>query len=130
MSTRTSLRPNIVLNAGNMTGNLTSNPTILQSITRPSYSLAWTGTSPVGTVSVQFSNDYSLNPNGTVDNAGTWNTATLNLNGSAVTTVPISGNTGNAFIDIEGTGAYAMRLIYTAGSGTGSLTVIVNGKVS
>ncbi len=33
---------------------------------------------------------------------------------------PIMGNTGNGFIDILGTGAYAVRLMYVATSGTGA----------
>lgn len=130
MSTRSSFRPQTVINAGAMVGNLTSLPTVLQSLTSASYALSWTGTAPIGTASIQFSNDYSLNPNGTVNNAGTWNTATISVSGSPTTTLAITGNTGSAFIDIDKTAAYAVRLIYAAGSGTGSLTAIFNGKVS
>jgi hypothetical protein len=130
MSTRTNLRPMAVISAGSMAGNLTSLPTILQSITGVSYALSWSGTAPVGTASVQVSNDYALNPTGTVANAGTWTTVELTVAGSASTTVPISGSPGTAFIEIEKTNAYAIRLIYTAGSGTGTLTAIINGKVS
>lgn len=89
-----------------------------------SYALSWAGTSPVGAASVQVSNDYSVNTAGIVVNAGTWTTLTL----SAPTT--ISGNTGNGFIDVDATAAYAMRLIYTATSGTGTLQVVANAKVS
>lgn len=138
MSTRTSLRPAQVIpspqgspaNGNSMAANITSAPTVLQSISQVCYSLSWTGTSPVGTVSVQASNDYSLDPNGQVNNAGTWNTMTLQYNGSAVTTIPVSGNSGNGLIDITDTAAYAVRLVYTASSGTGSLIAIVSGKVS
>lgn len=138
MSTRTNLRPQIVIpspqgspaNGASMAGNITSAPTVMQSLSQCSYSLSWSGSTPVGTVSVECSNDFSLNPNGTVLNAGTWNIMTLNYGGSAVTTVPVSGNSGNGFIDILDTAAYAVRLIYTAGSGTGTLQVIFNGKVS
>ena len=130
MATRTNLRPQIVINAGSMGGNLRSLPTIMQSLSQCSYSLSWTGVTPVGTVSVQCSNDFSLNPDGTVKNAGTWSVMTLNYGGSAVTTIPISGNSGNGFIDVLDTAAYAIRLIFTYGSGTGTLQVIFNGKVS
>lgn len=102
----------------------------MQSLTKISYGLSWSGTSPVGTVSIQVSNDYALDPNGGVENAGTWNTASLNYNGAVVTTIPISGNTGNGFIDVLETAGYAIRLIYTSASGTGSLTATVVGKVS
>lgn len=117
-------------NGNSMATNITSSPTIVQDMYAMSYSLSWTGTSPVGTVSVQGSNDFALNADGTVKTAGTWNTMTLNYGGSAVTTVPVTGNTGNGMIDIVATGIYAVRLIYTAGSGTGSLTVIMNAKDS
>lgn len=118
-----------VLTAGDMSGNLTTEPTILNQKTMCSYSLTWAGTSPVGTVSVQVSNDYALSPNGTLQAAGTWNTLTVNLAGSPVTTIPISGNTGTGFIDIDATAAYAIRLIYTFASGVGALNVTFCGKV-
>lgn len=129
MSTRTGLRPQKVITAGSMAGNLTSNPTILQSLTKVTYAVSWSGTTPVGTMSVQGSNDYALNPDGTVANAGTWTTFVLDVSGTPSSTVAVSGNTGNGVIDLE-TGIYAIRLIYTAGSGTGSLTAYFNGKVA
>lgn len=128
MSTRTSLRPHAVITAGSMAGNLTSAPTVLQGLTIGTYQVVWSGTTPVGTVSLQASDDYALNPDGSVAFAGTWTTLTLSYNGSSVTTVPVSGNTGSGIIEWE-TGAYAIRLIYTAGSGTGSLTATIVAKV-
>lgn len=130
MSTRTGLRPQRVLTAASMAGSLISLPTILQSLSKASYALSWSGTSPVGTVSVQGSNDYALNPDGTVQNSGTWTALTLSVAGVPSTTVAISGNTGSGIIDIVDTALYAIRLIYTFGSGTGSLTVFFNGKVA
>ena len=115
-------------NGNSMAGNITSSPTIILDMYAGSYALSWTGSSPVGTVSIQGSNDYSQNAEGNVMNAGTWNVLTVNYNGSAVTTIPITGNTGNGIIDITATGIYAVRLIYTAGSGTGSLTVTMIAK--
>jgi hypothetical protein len=118
----------IPANGNSMAGNITSLPVVILDLYALSYALSWTGTSPVGTVSVQGSNDYSVNAEGAVMNAGTWNTLTLNYGGSAVTTVPVTGNTGNGLIDVTATGIYAVRLIYTAGSGTGSLTVTMVAK--
>lgn len=115
-------------NGNSMAANITSSPTIVLDMYALSYGLSWTGTSPVGTVSVQGSNDFSVNAEGAVMNAGTWNTLTLNYNGAAVTTVPVTGNTGNGLIDVQATGIYAVRLIYTAGSGTGNLTVTMIAK--
>lgn len=130
MSTRSNLRPQVVINAGDMSQTtLTSTPTVLQSLSMVSYGVSWTGTTPVGTIAVQASNDYTVAPTGGTGNAGTWNTLPLDLNGTIVTSIPVSGNTGNGMIDIDGLAAYAIRLVYTKGSGTGSLTVTVNGKV-
>lgn len=130
MSTRTNLRPQVVLNAASMAADQTSTATVLQSITKVAYEVSWTGTSPVGTVSVQVSNSYSLDPAGAVASAGNWSTMTVNYNGALVTVVPITGNSGVGLIDITVTAGYATRLIYTHASGTGSITAIINGKVS
>ena len=109
-------------NGNSMGGNITSSPTILYLMSKCSYSFNWTGTSPVGTISIQGSNDFSLNNALGVYNPGIWNTLTLNYNGTAVTSVPVSGNSGNGLIDITATGIYAVRLLYTRASGTGTLT--------
>lgn len=130
MSTRPLLKPFSVIKNGDMSGSLISAVTIIQQLSMLGYGLSWVGTTPVGSVSVQFSNDYSLNSDGTVMNPGTWSTATVNYQGSPVTVVPVTGNTGNGFIDIDSTGAYAIRLIYTAGSGTGTLQCLINAKVA
>lgn len=130
MSTRSNLRPQPVIVNGSMAGNLISAPTVLQSLSGCSYSASWVGTAPVGTLSVQVSNDYSLTATGQVNNPGTWNTLTLSVAGALATTIPVTGSPGNDFIDILKTEAYAIRLIYTATSGTGTMQAIFNGKVS
>lgn len=117
-------------NSGSMAANITSAPTLLGGISVCSYSFSWAGTSPIGTISIQGSNDYALNPAGQVDVAGTWNTLYVNYQGNAVTTVPVSGNTGTGLIDLGVTGIRALRAIYTAGSGTGTMTCIFNGRVT
>ena len=126
---RPQLKPQSVVTNGNMAGNLTSEVTILSNLSMASYGLSWSGTAPVGAVAVQLSNDYSVNPNGTVNNPGTWNTATLNYLGSQVQSIPVTGSPGSGFIDVSDTAAYAIRLVYTATSGTGTLQVVINGKV-
>lgn len=123
MSSRPQLNPQPVIVNGNMSTTLTSVVTIIQKISAISYSYEWSGTSPSGIVTVQVSNDYSQNADGTVRNPGTWDTMPL----SAPTNV--SGNTGNGFIDMDGCAAYAMRTVYTPISGTGVLNVVIAGKV-
>lgn len=131
MSTRPQIKPEQVITNGVMASNITGTPTIISNISKVSYGFSWSGSTPVGTVSVQVSNDYRLLPNGQPDTSvtPTWNTLTLNYNGSAVTTVPVSGNTGNGLIDIDAIAAYAIRPIYTASSGSGSMQCTVVGKV-
>jgi hypothetical protein len=113
-----------------MGANITSDPTVMQSLTLASYSVSWTGTLVVGAFSVQASNDFSIDPEGRVQNAGTWNTLTLNYGGSPVTSIPVSGGSGTGFIDLDPTAAYAIRLVYTRTSGTGTMTATIVGKVA
>lgn len=123
MSSRPLFTPHTVVDAGDMSADIISDPTIITNLSMFSYAISWAGTAPVGTMSVQVSNDYSQNAAGKVMNAGTWTTVTL----SAPT--PVTGATGNGFIDIDATAAYAIRAVYTATSGTGELTVVAVGKV-
>lgn len=109
--------------------SITSAPTVLQGLTKLAYAASWSGTSPVGTLAVQGSGDYAIGANGVVSVAGTWTTMTLNLNGAAVSSLPVSGNTGSALIDME-TAVYAIRLVYTKASGIGTLSATINGKVT
>lgn len=140
MSSRPQLDPYIVYpnadanppNTSSMAASFTSQPTIIQKLSQISYAVSWTGTTPIGTISIQGSNDYSIKPGGAnaIQNPGTWNSLILSFAGSNTTTIPISGNSGNGLIDIASTGMYAVRLIYTAASGTGNMTVTINAKVS
>lgn len=132
MSDRPLIKPFASITNGDMSqATITSKVTIINQLSMMSYGYSWSGTSPIGTLIVQVSNDYSLNADGqTIKNAGTWNTLTLEYNGSAVTSVPVSGNTGNGLVDIFQTGAYAIRTVYTKVSGTGSLQATLNAKVA
>ncbi len=131
MATRPRIKKFPVIIDGDMSqATITSNTTIIEDITMISYSVSWSGTTPVGTLCVQVSNDYALNIDGSVANAGTWTPVPLVIAGLPVTQIPISGNTGNGFIDIDLISAYAIQLLYTKASGTGLLQAIVNAKVS
>lgn len=130
MSDRPYQDPVSVITDGAMSGNITSSVTVLKQKTLFSYGYSWSGSTPVGTLSLQFSNDFSLYANGTVKNAGTWTTATFDVAGAPVTSIAVSGNTGTAFLDVTRTGAYAMRAVYTRTSGTGTLQCKLTAKVS
>lgn len=124
MSSRPQAAPFSVITNGSMAGNITSTPTIIQKLSMIGYDISWTGTAPVGVMSVQVSNTFSENADGTVKNAGNWTTLTLS------TTPAVSGATGSGFIDVDATGAYAIRLVYTRTSGTGILNAVITAKVS
>jgi hypothetical protein len=124
MSSRPQFSPYSVITDGDLSSNITSKVTIIQKLSLVSYTIIWSGTSPVGTITVQASNDYKQNPDGSVDNPGTWSDLPL----SAPT--DITGNTGVGFVDIDSHAGYALRLTYTAGSGTGTLQATIAGKVA
>lgn len=134
MASRPLLKPFSVFNTTtgtSMAASLTSLVSILDNMSMVSYSIVWSGGStPIGTISVQVSNDYAQDASGTVTNAGTWNTLPFTSNGSIVTSFAVSGNSGNGFIDITGTAAHAIRLVYTRTSGSGTLAAVVVGKVA
>lgn len=122
-----SLRPRIpqeqVITNGDMSAaSITSTVTILGGCSVGSYQFNWSGTSPVGTIAIQISNDYSVFPNGVVNNAGNWIAIYFNVNGGAtpVNSIPVSGNTGAGIASFSDR-VYAIRAVYTKGSGTGTL---------
>ena len=123
MASRPVIPPYQVITDGDMSGNITSEVTVITNISMVSYAVSWSGSSPVGTFSVEVSNDYEKNAAGGVANAGTWTALTLSASPS------VSGNTGNGFIDLGRISAYAVRLKYTRTSGSGTLQATVAGKV-
>lgn len=130
MSTRPYLPPQPVITAASMGASITSSPTLFNNVSKIGYQAIWSsGSTPIGTLAVQFSSDYAIGPTGQVVNSGTWTTATINYLGAPVTSIPVTGNSGSAFIDIYETSAHASRLVYTRTSGTATMTAYVNGKV-
>jgi len=125
MASRPLIKPQQVITNGSMTGTtaIHSQVTILTNLTQVGYMVSWTGT-PNGTFSVEVSNDYSENADGSVRNTGTWTAVTLT--GSPVA----SGSSGHGFINLDSIAAYAMRLTYTNASSTGTLQAYVSAKVA
>lgn len=130
MSTRSHLKPNPVIVNGDMSGNLTANPTLLQALTIGAYQFSWSGVAPIGNILFQLSNDYSLDSTGKVSNPGTWTTMYVwdPFNSKFINQIPVSGNSGDGLVDFE-TGANAVRCIYVATSGTGTMLAIISSKV-
>ena len=88
---------------GDMSGNITSAAQPLDFIVIYSVQLVWAGTLPVGTVTLEASND------GT-----TWTTV-------ADSSTAISGNTGSGIIEYSLAGHKNVRVKYTRTSGVGTL---------
>jgi hypothetical protein len=108
----------VITNAA-MTGNITSLVTSIKKTDNISYQYNVAG-SPVGSISVQVSSDYSQDANGTVVNAGVWNTV-------PVGTAAVSG-AGGGIIELTQMPESWIRTVYTFTSGTGTLNVFINTK--
>lgn len=108
-----------------MSSSIISDVTIIDNISVISYDISWSGTSPVGTMSVQVSNTYRENSNSTaVAIAGDWTSLPLS------STPSIASNSGNGAIDIDVTGFNAIRLVYNFISGTGTMNAWLSAKVT
>lgn len=130
MSQRSEIRPYQVITSGAMVGNVTSLITIIQKVSLITYTFSWSGTAPVGTLKFQVSNDYSIDSQGGVANAGNWGDVSFTTGTGTAASIAVSGTTGTANINTPLLGAYAIRAVYTATSGTGTLQGYVCGKVS
>lgn len=123
MASRPILAPFSVVSDGDMSAAIISDVTIIQNVSMISYDISWSGSSPEGTISIEVSNTYSKNQDGSVRNPGNWTELILSTN------TEVTGNSGAGFIDIRELSSYAIRLVYTPASGTGLLNVMAAGKV-
>lgn len=130
MSIRSELRPYQVIVSGALAANITSAVTIIQKLSLIAYTYSWTGSSPVGTLSIQISNDYAIDSQGNVSNAGNWAAVSFTTGTGVAASVALSGASGTANINLPLLGAYAVRTVYTASSGSGTLQAYICGKVS
>ena len=80
----------------------------------------WSGSSPVGTLDIQVSNDHQEN-GGVVVNEGTW--TSIYASPQAV-----SGSPGNLFLNVAAISAAFVKFVYTKTSGTGTLRLYFNGR--
>lgn len=129
MTIRPLIAPNTIaplVNAVSTAADITSAPTYINQLPGISYDISWTGTTN-GTFAVQVSNTYVQNPDGSTKVAGNWNSLPTV---AFVGTYPVpAGSSGNGFLDVVGTEAAWVRLVYTRSSGTGAMTVVVAAKV-
>lgn len=106
-----------MLSSADISTTQTSDTTIVEGIDEASILVQWSGTSPVGTITIEASNSTE---NEFKKNLEVWET----LDFSA--TISVSGNTGSHQILLNSLPFRAIRFIYTASSGTGSLTAHIN----
>lgn len=105
------LSPVTILAAGDMTGDLASSAVDVMTFDNVGFQFVWTGT-PEGDFGVQVSLD-GVN----------WSAYTLSPMPSA------TGSAGNEYVEINQTTAKFIRATYTATSSTGSLTILISGKM-
>lgn len=125
MSSRPLFPPAPVIVNGDMSATVISAVTIIKMLSQVSYDISWTGSNPLGTFTVEVSNTYKQNSDGSVANAGNWQALTLSAPSTA------SGSPSNGFIDVTATGAYAIRLKFVpSGGSSGTLNATIAGKVA
>ena len=120
-STKNILRQWQAVSAGNMATSITSPVTNVQFLDNISVQLNFTGT-PTGTFAIEVSVDYAQDAQGVVTNAGNWVALPLTPTPSA------SGAADQIIIDLNQISQPWMRMVYTAGSGAGSLNMYVTAK--
>lgn len=112
MSRKSVIRGYKVITDGDMSGNLTSDITNVTNLDNVGYLVEWSGTSPVGVITVETQSG----PSG-------W--CALDFG----TAISVSGNTGCAVININQIPFENVRLNYIVTSGTGTLNVTLSSKV-
>ena len=112
MARKSVLRSYKMLDAADLSGNLTSNVTNVLNLDKASISIQWTGTSPVGTIEV-------MARNGEED---VWQALDFG------STISVSGNTGDHRIVLNELPFTDIRVDYTSSSGTGTIDAIITAK--
>lgn len=101
-----------------LSGSVTSSATNIEYKDNVGITLSWTGSTPIGTLAIQCSNDFGAI--GVV--TPTW--IALDFG----TTISITGNTGSSLITMNQLPFTAIRAVYTRVSGTGTLSALLSGK--
>lgn len=101
-----------IVSAGSMAGNITSTETICKQVDNVGLLVEWSGTSPVGTITVEVANGDSG-----------WSALDFG------TPISITGNSGNLNININQIPFEKIRTVYTRSSGTGTLNITLAAKV-
>ncbi len=120
------------ITAGDMSqASITSIVSNIQMLDNVGLQLSWTG-SPVGTFAVQVSADHAQDEFGNVTTAGQWAALTLTYftSGSFVTATSIPTSVGSPiYLDLQQLSAPWIRIVYTRGSGSGTLSGYITAKM-
>lgn len=104
-----------VITDGDMSGDITSVSSNIEQEDFGSYQFSWSGSSPVGTITVQASLDNTI-----------W--TTLQDSDQVDVSIPVSGNTGSAMFSLNELPFKYVRTVYTFTSGTGTLQSYIFAK--
>lgn len=133
MSQKRVLLPSKTITDGDMSAaSITSLVTEIQYLDDVGIQLNWTG-SPVGTFAIQVSADYKrYDPTRKMTAAGLWTPLVLTYwDGAAfVTSTSVPTSVGSPiFLDLALLSAPFIRVVYTKGSGSGTLQCTITGKM-
>lgn len=126
----TLLKYQTITNAS-MASNVTSAVTSIQFLDNVGLQLNFSG-SPVGSFQAQVSADYAQDDYGNVTNPGTWTPIILTYyNGTTVVQgISVPTTQGSPiYLDLNQLSAPYLRVVYTAGSGSGTLNALITAKM-
>lgn len=116
------LFPKQIITSGNMaSASITSSVVEIRNQDNVGIQLSWTGV-PVGTFAVQISINHAEDAQGNVTVAGDWVSLPLSP------TIAAAGSADSAIIDLNQMSAAYVRVVYTKGSGTGTLNAYITAK--
>ena len=110
--------PYKIIDDGDMSGSLTSVITDVQFQDNVGIIVSWSGTTPVGTLTVEVANQVKDDPDSLI-----WDELDFGA------TISVSGNTGQHSLNIQSLPYTKIRLKYNRASGTGTLNAILTSKV-
>jgi hypothetical protein len=115
------LDPFLVVERGDMSGNITSAASVVRSYDMVTYFIEWSGSAPVGSLSFEYVQKESINP-------ALEHWEQIDLGPAVGSYIPISGNSGSHTIIFSIVPFVKLRAVYTRSSGTGSLDITIVAK--
>lgn len=125
MSRKNAILPLVIMDAVDLEESQVSSVVNIQWLDNIGIQVDVTGSTADGTFTVQVSNTYKLNPDGSVRDAGTW----VDLTTPAPIEI-VDAEPQPIFIDVNQSGAAAIRLVFepAEGAGAGTATARLTAK--